>query len=200
MRTLIDGYNLMYALGLMGRRFGPDGLRKARHRFLNDLAALLGPIEAHQTTVVFDAADHPQDLPAQAAHQGLTIVYAVEDGSADARIEALIARHSAPKNLVVVSTDHRIRAAATRRKARAVTSEDFWSSLHERRRARPAAVVTAEEQARLHGLSPAESAAWLDVFAEVAELPGVREVLRGGDFIPTDEEIARIEREVSAEE
>ena len=46
MRTLIDGYNLMYALGLLGKRHGPDGFRKVRTRFLNDLAGALGAIAA----------------------------------------------------------------------------------------------------------------------------------------------------------
>src|SRR5437868_5098367 len=34
MRTLIDGYNVMYALGLLEKRVGPERFRKARARFL----------------------------------------------------------------------------------------------------------------------------------------------------------------------
>ncbi len=60
MRYLIDGYNLMYAGGLLGKKLGPERFRKARLRFLNDLAATLGAIDAHQTTVVFDASDAPE--------------------------------------------------------------------------------------------------------------------------------------------
>src|SRR3954470_14985209 len=77
MRLLIDGYNLMYALGLMGRRFGPEGFRQVRTRFLNDLAAALDPLEAHQTTVVFDAAEPPDHVPHELRHQGLTVLFAV---------------------------------------------------------------------------------------------------------------------------
>src|SRR5207302_1583757 len=112
MRILIDGYNLMYALGLPGKRHGPDGFRKVRTRFLNDLAAALGAVAAHQTTVVFDASHSPVHLPRESIYKGMTIVYAVDDDSADERIEQLIAAHSAPKLLTVVSTDHRIRQAA----------------------------------------------------------------------------------------
>jgi len=126
MRHLIDGYNLMYALGLPGKRQGPDGFRKLRTRFLNDLAAALGPVAAHQTTVVFDASDPPGHLPRQSLHKGITVVFAVDDENADERIERLIAAHSSPKLLTVVSSDQRIRQAATRRKARAVTAEVFW--------------------------------------------------------------------------
>ena len=94
MRTLIDGYNLMYALGLLGKRLGPDGFRKVRTRFLNDLAAAMGAVAAHQTTVVFDATDPPGHLPSESTHKGLTVIYAVGDESADDRIERLIGRGS----------------------------------------------------------------------------------------------------------
>ena len=36
-------------------------------------------------------------------------------------------------------------------------------------------------------------------FAHLVDEPGVREGLRASDFVPTDEEIARIEREVRDE-
>src|SRR3954465_5533660 len=123
----------MFAGSLPGRRLGPDGLRKVRDRFLSHLAAAFGAIEAHQTTVVFDAAAPPDRAPREARHKGLTVVFAVDDEDADERIEHLIAPHSAPKGLTVVSSDPRLRQAATRRKARAVTSEDYWSELEARR-------------------------------------------------------------------
>lgn len=199
MRTLIDGYNLMFALGLLGRRSGPGGLRKVRHRFLNDLASKLEPIEAHQTTVVFDAAAAPDLAPGQARHKGLTIVFAVNDESADARLEHLIARDSAPKSLTVVSSDNRIRRAGSRRRAHILTSEEYWSRLEDRRRRQPAPPATAEDQARQQGLSAAESAYWLDAFRDVIADPEARAGLAPADFIPTDEEIRRIEREVEEE-
>jgi uncharacterized protein len=200
MRTLIDGYNLMYALGLLGKRHGPDGFRKVRTRFLNDLANALGAVAAHQTTVVFDATDPPGHLPRESTHKGISVVYAVDDESADERIEHLIAAHSSPKTLTVVSSDHRIRQAATRRKARAITADGFWQELETPRRGPPPPPPpTAEEEARLHGLSPNEAASWLDTFRHVADSPEAREVLDHGDFLPTDDDIARIRREVEEE-
>jgi predicted RNA-binding protein with PIN domain len=200
MRTLIDGYNLMYALGLLGKRLGPDGFRRVRTRFLNNLAAALGAVEAHQTTVVFDAREPPGHLPSESTHKGMTIVFAVDDEDADARIEQLIAAHSSPKALTVVSSDHRIRQAATRRKARALTADAFWQGLEtSKRKSTPLPRPTAEEEARLHGLSPEEAAGWLEVFGHVADEPDAREALGTGGFVPTDDEIARIEREVEDE-
>jgi uncharacterized protein len=202
MRTLIDGYNVMHAKGLMLAKFGPDGLRKARLRFLMDLAAALDPLEAVGTTIVFDAALPPADRPDRHTFKGMTILFAVGDDDADTRIEALIAAHSTPRSLTVVSTDLRIRKAAERRRARVVTSDEYLSRLAEGRKGKvelPPPKPTAEEVARRDGLAAAESAYWLAEFADVANEPGVGEALRASDFVPTDEEIARIEREVREE-
>jgi len=200
MRTLIDGYNLMFAIGLMERKFGPDGFRKVRQRFLNDLAAALDPVEAHQTTIVFDANDPPPAVPSQLRHKGLTVIFAVGDEDADSRLEHLIAHHSAPKGLTLVSSDHRVRDAARRRKAQVVTAEEFWERIKRPRRPKtPTPPPTAEERGRREGLSAAESAYWMAAFGALEAEPETRQALRSADFVPTDEEIARIIREVERE-
>lgn len=202
MRYLIDGYNLMYAGGLLGRRLGSERFRKARTRFLNDLADALGPVDAYQTTVVFDAAAAPEAFPPVSSHQGLTVVYAVDDDSADARIEHLIARHATPKTLTVVSSDRRIRQAAARRKSAAVTAEDFWVTLDSRRELprhpRPAPPV--DDRPADRELSPDETEHWLREFGDLDDRPETREAL-GTDNIPllTDSEIAELEREIDRE-
>ena len=200
MHTLIDGYNLMFTLGLLEKRFRPDGFRKARNRFLSNLAAALGAVAAYQTTVVFDAREAPGHLPRETSHEGMTVVFADEEEGADARIEELIAAHSAPKALTVVSTDRRIRQAATRRRARAVTSEDFLQNLESFGGKLPSPPPpTAEDQARHNGLSPDEAAGWLETFHDVIIDPQTDESLGQGGFIPTDAEIERIAREVDDE-
>ena len=198
MRTLIDGYNLMHAVGLMGRPFGPDEFRKARRRFLNDLAGLLDAVEAHLTTVVFDATHPPPDRPNRETHKGIEVLYAVGDDDADERIEILIAAHSHPKALRVVSTDLRIRQAATRRKATAVTSDAYWSTLQDRKR-RPVAPTGPAAEPRERISSTADAAYWL---AEFGDLDGQAETLdafQPPDFAPTDAEVERIRREVERE-
>ena len=200
MRTLIDGYNLMFAIGLMDRKFGPDGFRKVRQRFLNDLAAALEPVEAHQTTVVFDANDPPPAVPSQVRHKGLTIIFAVDDEDADSRLEFLIARHSAPKGLTVVSSDHRVRDAAKRRKAKVVSADEFWDRIRAPKRPKlPKPPPTPEERGRREGPSQAESAYWMAAFGALEDAPETKQALRSADFVPTDEEIARIVREVERE-
>ncbi|HWE35422.1 MAG TPA: NYN domain-containing protein [Isosphaeraceae bacterium] len=201
MRTLIDGYNVMYAAGLLGRRLPPDGLRKVRHRFLNDLAATLGVESADQTTIVFDAAAAaaPPGAPRESKHKGMTVVFAVDDEDADARLEDLIAHHPAPKSLTVVSSDHRVRQAAARRKAKVTTADDFLDrldSLRSRPRPRRPPPPPADPSPTP---SPAETAYWLAQFADLASAPETRAALEPADFVPTDDDLARIAREVDQE-
>lgn len=200
MRTLVDGYNLMFADGLPANRPGTDAFRKARQRFLDKLARGLGPFEAGETTVVFDSASHPANLPSMTTYKGMTIVFAVDDDDADARIERLIAQHSAPKTLRVVSTDRRIRTATARRKARAMTADEFLVSLDERRPRKPIpSPPLAASGPGDRPLSPQESAYWLAEFGGLDDEPDVRELARPDSFGPTDAEIAEIEREVDEE-
>lgn len=201
LRILIDGYNLMYAIGAMPRNTAPDALRKLRHRFLNELGALIPPIDAHQTTVVFDASVVLEHLPKSHQQKGMTVLFAVGDDDADSRIEELIRTHSSPKNLTVVSSDLRVRQAATRRKARGVKSEDYWAELKAKKlkpEGRPAP-PTREEKARDEGLSESESAYWLAEFGHLESAPETRQALKPSDFVPTEEDIARIVREVENE-
>jgi uncharacterized protein len=200
MRFLIDGYNVMFAQGLLGKRFGPDGFRKVRTRFLNELADALGPLDAHLTTVVFDAAAHPDDRPHTATHKGIAVLFAVDDDSADERIERLIAEHSAPKSLTVVSSDHRIRQAAARRKAQVLSADEFLAVLESRTRRKDQPPLPDKAIADRPGtLSPQESAYWLNEFRDVQDQPETRDAFRNDLGIPTDAEIAEIEREVDRE-
>jgi uncharacterized protein len=199
MRTLIDGYNVMFAAGLMGRKFDPAGFRKVRLRFLNDLASTLDPVDAHLTTVVFDANHAPEHVPASSLHKGITVLFAVDNDSADERIEDLIACHSNPKTLTVVSSDHRIQKAATRKKAKVLSADDFLTRLDSLKERKRPSVSVREESTRQEVPNAQESAYWLEEFREVVESEEAREVGRGDPSFPTDEELARIEREVEEE-
>jgi predicted RNA-binding protein with PIN domain len=201
MHTLIDGYNLMHELGLLEKASTPQAFRKARTRFLNRLADGLGAVAAYQTTVVFDAREAPRHLPREMTHNGLTVIFADEDEGADARIERLIATHSVPRSLTVVSTDRRIRQAADRRKARVLTADGFWDQLESPRPPAPSAPSpTPEEQARLHGPGAAEAAEWLATFRDVAAEPEIEDALRQERALLTDDDIRRIAREVEDED
>ncbi len=146
MPLLIDGYNLLHATGIVGRGSGPGGLERSRLALLNFLAHALDPADLPHTTVVFDAHDAPSGLPRVVQHRGIAVRYAAGYESADALIEELIRAESAPRRLVVVSSDREIQRAARRRRAKAVASDAWYAELLRARRERNEAATEPSDQ------------------------------------------------------
>jgi predicted RNA-binding protein with PIN domain len=125
---IIDGYNLMHAAGLGRKSYGPGDLERSRKRLLSLVQSRLEKTIAADTVVIFDAtpatAPAPGDAPPEAAPP-LTVVFSSEGRDADTEIEMLLGRHSSPRQVLVVSSDHRLHKAARRRKARCIDSEEF---------------------------------------------------------------------------
>ncbi|MCR4415486.1 MAG: NYN domain-containing protein [Thermoguttaceae bacterium] len=163
MRWLIDGYNLLYAAGIPGRGFGVGSLERSRLGLLHFLADSLEPEEAACTTVVFDAQGAPPGLPRSLVYRGLSVRFAPRQATADDLLEELIRADTAPRQLTVVSSDHRVQRAARRRKARAVDSGAWYSEICARRAQRrrtPGAVPLKPAPP----LVEAEVAHWLEQF------------------------------------
>ena len=148
MTVIIDGYNLIAGVGIIGRGVGPGGLERARLALLNFLAESLEPGEIGGTTIVFDAKNAPTGLPRVVNHRGLTVRFASRYPDADSLIEELIGEESAPRGLTVVSSDHRIQRAARRRKAVPVDSDVWYEGMIRRRRERQAAVRSQKAEAK----------------------------------------------------
>lgn len=136
MSVIIDGYNFMNIVGIIGRGVGPGSLERARLAMLNLLAESLDPKDIAGTTVVFDASDSPPGLPCTVEHRGLTVRFASQYPDADSLIEELIGQSSAPRRLTVVSNDHRIQRAARRRRATAMDCEVWYTGVLARRHRR----------------------------------------------------------------
>jgi uncharacterized protein len=204
MRWLIDGYNVMHAGGRLGPKLGREGFRRARRRFLDELSDALGPIIAAETTVVFDASVPPGDFPPDSSYRGLSVLFALGDESADARIEQLIAAHSKPKALSVVSSDNRIRLAASRRRARALTADAFWQMIDTLKEGRKRNEVKTPKP------GPAKSAVadkrpfdeaeyWMGIFGELDNAPEMRQARLPSQSLLTDAELEEIKREIDRE-
>jgi uncharacterized protein len=165
---IIDGYNLMHAAGLARPRFGPGGLERTRNRLLARLKELLTAEERHRTTVVFDAKNAPGDAADLEIRHGIYVAFARDADEADDLIEQLIARHSAPKQLLVVSSDHRLHKAARRRKAKACDSDRFLDHLEHRaaRHVEPAVNEQDVDESRAE-LTPEQMQHWLNEFSDV---------------------------------
>jgi predicted RNA-binding protein with PIN domain len=113
---------------------------------LNFLAESLSAEEIAQTVVVFDAHDSPAGMPKTLVHRGLTVRFAVGYADADSLIEELIRADSAPRRLVVVSSDHRLQRAARRRRATALDSDVWYAEVVLRRRQRQQSQAAAEDR------------------------------------------------------
>jgi len=166
MALLIDGYNLLHASGIIPSGIGSGTLRRARQALLNYLVLVLGPGEIAKTTVVFDAQCAPPGLPREVNHRGIQVLFADKHEEADDLLEELIQADSSPKQLTVVSSDHRIQRAARRRRAVPIDSDQWCGELARRNRelAKSMEVELAENKPRLP-LSRSEVEDWLSVFA-----------------------------------
>ena len=102
-------------------------------------------------------------LPKVVEHRGLTVRFARGYENADALIEELICAETAPRQLTVVSSDHRLHRAARRRRARAVDSDGWYAEILRRRLDRRQSPPALPAKPHVP-LSEAEVAAWLERF------------------------------------
>ncbi|MCA8999987.1 MAG: NYN domain-containing protein [Planctomycetaceae bacterium] len=131
---IIDAYNLMHYAGFVRRHYGPGDLERARDRFLKKLRKQLTEEERRRTTVVFDGTQQADSDQRDFQQFGMTILFSPFGLEADDVIEELIRQHSHPKQLIVVSSDHRLHRAAKARKANPLDSEVFLDTYEERKR------------------------------------------------------------------
>ncbi len=168
---LIDGYNLIHALGMIRKHAGAGGLEAARTQLLEFLANAFGD-DAHLVTVVFDAKQAPRGVQRTQTHRGLGVQFAAKNESADDRIEKIIDEHATPKALVVVSNDQRLQHAAHRRGAQAWSHEMLLDQLEKMSAKKPAG---ADEPEKKDSVSPEEAKRWLREFENLEADPTLKE-------------------------
>jgi predicted RNA-binding protein with PIN domain len=163
---LIDGYNLMHAAGFARERYAPGQLEQERERFLGWLWRRIPPPLRNRTVVVFDGGGSDNEYLGQASFREMRLLYSPRGCEADDIIEELIAEHSSPRQLQVISSDHRLHRAARRRKAASLDSEVFLAGLARLARQARERQRELEELSKSTGELPAETREWLAVFAE----------------------------------
>lgn len=169
---IIDGYNLLHTLGTRRSLGGPGNLQRAREELAGRIAARLEPEQRMRTTIVFDSNSENRDLPEVLDVQGIRVEFARGFADADSKIEHMLQQHSAPRSVVVVSNDRRVRQAAERRRARPVDCESWFDSLESSQRqaeAEPAKGEPAEAMKEGAEMSAAEREAWLQLFGGAAK-------------------------------
>jgi predicted RNA-binding protein with PIN domain len=181
MPYLIDGYNLLYAVGLLHQRAGPKALQGARGRLLGLLHGSLGD-HSGDATVVFDSGRQAPNFPHEQQFHGVHIRFSRYPDKADDVIAQMIRHDSAPRRLTVVSDDHEVQRAARRRHCAVVGCVDFMAQLNRRREAPPPS-DTSDKQT---SLSEAELNSWLAEFADLEGSAEMEELCEPHDFLDFD--------------
>ena len=115
---LIDGYNLLHAVGWASAKMRQPQLDPARRRLLDWLAESAPAVaKADRFRVVFDAMHGPfASLPR--SYRGVIVEFAYRS-TADDLIEELLAAELVPREVVVVSNDLRLHESARRVRSQA---------------------------------------------------------------------------------
>jgi hypothetical protein len=171
MHYLVDGYNLLYAMGLIRGQAGPTGLQKARLRLLGLLHGTYKD-DSPTVTVVFDAAGAPPGADEEQDYQGIRVRFAVHNEQADDLIESLIRHDSAPRHLTVVSDDHRLQQAARRRQCVVLGCAGYLDFLERQRRRRPRPSGPGKPE----HLTEHEAQCWLHEFSDLENDPELRQL------------------------
>ena len=156
MPYLIDGYNLLRSVQKLEEFSTLTDVQLCRV-----VSDFLSCVRDHGH-IVFDGVG-PPDKSAFGGIPLLEVYFSGQSYEADDIIEGKISDNSAPKSLVVVSSDRRLRNTASKRKAKSVSSEFFWKALLsqlEKQASRPAPEPTEKR----HGLTDRETDVWLDIF------------------------------------
>lgn len=170
MPLIIDGYNLLYAAGLVGSVDGEGSFEGERRAMLDALLEVIDPKELTQTVVVFDSAKAPPGLPRVYNHHQITVRFATGYADADEMIEELIQEHHAPKRLTVVSSDHRVQRAARRRKAKAIDSDSWYRLMRQtraRRREEEAKKPPLPKRPSAPAIPESEVSEWVEFFGKI---------------------------------
>jgi predicted RNA-binding protein with PIN domain len=163
MPYLIDGYNLLFAVGRLTARSGKGALEASRKWLLVEVVRWHGP-EASAVTVVFDASKAPPGRSGEREHGGVRVLFA-QGQTADDVIEELIRDESSPRSLTVVSDDNRIKNAARRRGCDVLGCLDYVERWHQPRPVSES--VPQPESAKPDDSTEEEKRRWLDAFKDI---------------------------------
>ena len=166
MTFLIDGYNLMHAIGFLRQGLPAGGLERARTRFLNWLADETKG-RSVSLRVVFDARESSRFSP-EHDYRGITVAFAVGQ-TADDMIESILDVEARTVRFTVVSNDTRLQAAGRRRHADVNTCEEFvdWLIAVDNNATSPPPVADKPEPSA----TSEEMAAWLSAFTTPKRKP-----------------------------
>lgn len=132
MQILVDGYNLLHALGRMRYIRGP-GVLERRREWLAEFLATSLPTLRDCITIVFDCSS-PNDRRAKETRlHGIRVRFTEhKNEQADDLIEETLRKTPKPPRIIVVSNDRRLAEAARRSGAVLMTCSAFLDWLEEK--------------------------------------------------------------------
>lgn len=152
---IIDGHNLLWSIPKPG-----EDDREITDVQLSHIIGRYLKLIGENGEIVFDGTG-PPDKSGFDNINNLEVFFAGLATDADSVIEDKIKANTAPKRLMVVSSDRRVKDAARARKATAIKSEVFWNNLQKQLTRKKTA---KEPAAKRHGLSESETDQWLKFF------------------------------------
>lgn len=160
MTYLLDGYNLMHAVGLATKAMPAKAFERSRERFLDWLADAIAD-RTDPVRAIFDAAFASR--PSNPYSHGRVEVVFARGQTADDHIAELVAVERLPETLAVVSNDSSVREGARRRGCRVFACSEFvdWLIAVRRSDAHP----QPEPEKPATTATPDEMAAWLEAFS-----------------------------------
>ena len=154
MSVIIDGHNLLWAIQNAEENASITDITMCR--ILDSYFCLTGL----NGEIIFDGTGPPTKTEFNNI-KNLLVTFSGRSRDCDTVIEHRILDSTAPKLLTIVSTDRRLRDAASARKATAVKSEDFWDEIIKRiSRQKPG----KEPPGKRSGLTESETQLWLKTF------------------------------------
>ena len=182
MRILIDGYNLLHAIGFHGDLSESGVLEAARVRMLDKLSEYLTEEERKNSVVIFDSGNRIKSLDWKYTRHSIRVEFAMQYLDADAKIQELIRSDNVPKQLLVISSDHRIQRTAKARRANFLDS-DQWLVLLEARLESARTETVTDEPLK----TDSQVDYWMELFASVS-VEELTDELESSDFSDDNED------------
>ncbi len=154
MPVIIDGHNLLWSI--KNTEDFTSITDAGMCRILDSYFGLVGD----KAEIIFDGIGPPNKTEFDNI-KNLEVTFSGRRTDCDTVIEQRILDSTAPKRLTIVSSDRRLRDAASARKAADVKSEDFWNEV-KKRLSRPR--KSKEPAAKRSGLTESETELWLRAF------------------------------------
>ncbi len=153
---IIDGHNLLHSIVKRSEEF--ETLSDVQLcRVLSKFLKLTG----ENGEIIFDGTG-PRDKSGFDNLPNLEVFFAGLGTDADTVIEEKIKLSTAPKLLMIVSSDRRLKDAGRRRKATVIKSEDFWEQVQ--KQIKKKRKINKEPPGKRGGITEAETNQWLRFF------------------------------------